>query len=92
MSEGDPVSWLVIEPRWKVHDAEGNHVGHVEEVVGDTNADIFNGLLISTGLFQGKRYVPAEQIGQITEELVHLTLTGDQVKQLSDETGPPGAA
>lgn len=89
MSEGDPVSWLVIEPGWKVNDSEGNHVGHVEEVVGDTNADIFNGLLISTGLLHGKRYVPAEQIGLITDGLVPLTLTGDQVKRLSDD-GPPG--
>lgn len=92
MSKGDPVSWLVIEPGWKVNDSEGNDVGPVEEVVGDSNADIFNGLLISAGLFHGKRYVPAEQIGLITEGLVRLTLTGDQVKRLSDETGPPGAA
>jgi sporulation protein YlmC with PRC-barrel domain len=88
----DPVAWILIEPGWKVFDSGGKHVGHVEEVEGDPNADIFNGLLISTGLFGGKRYVPAEQIGLITEGGAHLTLTGDEVKRLSADSGPPGAA
>jgi hypothetical protein len=90
VSAGDPVSWLVIEPGWNVVDADGNHVGRVEEVVGDTGADIFSGLLISTGLFGGKRYVPAEQIGLITDGHVRLKLTGEQVKHLKEESGPPG--
>ena len=91
MTESDPISWFLIEPGWKVIDSEGNDVGHVEEVEGDDNADIFNGLLVSTGLLSGKRYVPAERIGLITERRVHLTLTGDDVKRLSD-AGPQGAA
>jgi uncharacterized protein YrrD len=88
MSEGDPVAWLMIEPGWKVVDSDDNHVGHVEEVVGDPNADIFSGLLISTGLFSGQRFVPAEQVGLITDEHVHLRLSGDQVKQLTDDAAP----
>jgi hypothetical protein len=84
----DPLSWLMIEPGWKVVDADGNEIGRVEEIEGDTNADIFNGLLISTGLFSGSRYVPAEQVGKITEGHVHLLLTGDRVKQLTDESAP----
>jgi uncharacterized protein YrrD len=87
MSEGDPVAWLMIEPGWKVVDGDHDHVGHVEEVVGDPNADIFSGLLISTGLFSGHRFVPADQVGAIVEGHVHLRLTSDQVKQLT-ETGP----
>jgi hypothetical protein len=87
----DPISWFLIEPGWKVIDAGGKDVGHVEEVEGDDNADIFNGLLISTGLLSGNRYVPAERIGLITDGRVHLTLTGDEVKHLSD-AGPQGAA
>lgn len=90
MSEGDPVAWLLIEPGWKVIDAQGNDISHVEEVVGDENADIFSGLLISAGVFSGKRYVPAEQVGVITEGHVHLTLTRDEFKRLTDETGPVG--
>lgn len=87
-SEGDPASWLVVEPGWNVVDVEGNEVGRVEQVVGDPNADIFSGLLISTGLFTGHRYVPAEDVGPINEGRVHLQLGGDAIKQLSDDTGP----
>ena len=88
MSDGDPISWLMIEQGWKVLDSGGNEVGRIEQVAGDPNADIFSGLLISTGLFSGPRFVPADQAGEITEGHVHLLLTKDQVKQLEDETGP----
>ena len=47
---GDPVSWLMIEPGWKVVDSQGQEVGSVDEVAGDSSDDIFNGLSISTSL------------------------------------------
>jgi hypothetical protein len=86
--EGDPASWLVVEPGWNVADVDGNEVGRVEQVVGDSNADIFSGLLISTGLFTGHRYVPSEDVGAINEGRVHLLLDGDAIKQLREEAGP----
>lgn len=88
MSEGDPVAWIMIEAGWEVVDSEGADVGRVEEVEGDTSADIFNGLLISTGLFSGKRYVPSEQVGEIREGRVHLLLAGEQVERLTGESAP----
>ena len=88
MSPGDPVSWLVIEPGWQVVDANGDEVAHVEEIVGDTNADIFNGLLISLGLLKGHRYVPAERVGRITEGEVRLTLTRKEVDSLEKYERP----
>ena len=42
------VSWFVIEPGWQVVDTDGREIGKVEEVVGDTGEDIFNGLAVST--------------------------------------------
>ena len=44
----DPVSWLLIEAGWKVLAADGSEVGKVDEVTGDSNADIFDGLAIAT--------------------------------------------
>jgi uncharacterized protein YrrD len=85
---GDPVSWLMIEPGWKVRDNGASDVGRVEEVVGDPNADIFSGLLISTGLFSGHRYVPAERVGAITDGQIDLQLTSDEVKHLAEESAP----
>lgn len=89
MSKGDPASWLMIDPGWKVVDANGKEVGRVEEVVGDTGADIFNGLSISIGLLKGHRYVPAELAGPITEGEVRLKLTRDQLDSLDRYERPP---
>jgi hypothetical protein len=85
----DPVSWLVIEPGWKVVDRDGNDTGRVDEIVGDTGADIFNGIAISTGLLRGRRYVPAEQVSSIVAGQVQLDLDADAVKQLGDFDEPP---
>src|SRR5205085_8445996 len=60
----DPVAWNVIEPGWKVLDAGGKEIGRVAEVTGDENADIFDGIAVSGGLFSAKKYVPSEQVGE----------------------------
>jgi hypothetical protein len=88
----DPVSWFVIEPGWKVVDAEGHEVGSVDEVAGDSNDDIFNGLSISTSLLGKPRYVPSEQVGTITEGRVHLKLTKDQIERLGEFKEPATSA
>jgi hypothetical protein len=92
MSNGDPVSWFVIEPGWKVVDAQGREVGSVDEVVGDSSDDIFNGLSISTSLLGRPRYVPSEQVGTITQGRVQLKLTKDQVGRLGEFEEPPTTA
>jgi len=92
MSAGDPVSWFVIEPGWKVVDAEGEDVGSVDEVVGDSGDDIFNGLSVSTGLLGRPVYVPSEQVGQITQGRVQLKLTKDQARHLDEFEEPATSA
>ncbi len=87
---GDPVSWLMIERGWKVVAADGTDVGKVEEIVGDTGSDIFNGLSIATGLLGKPKYVPAERVREITEGQVDLDLSADAVGNLDDhEVQPP---
>ena len=92
MSNGDPVSWFVIEPGWKVVDAQGQEVGSVDEVAGDSSDDIFNGLSVSMSLLGKPRYVPSEQVGTITEGRVQLKLTKDQVEHLGEFDEPPTSA
>jgi hypothetical protein len=62
----DPVSWLMIERDWEVVDANGNRVGKVDEVLGDGEADIWDGLTVSG------EYVPAEDVAQIIEGRITL--------------------
>src|SRR5205085_9992301 len=71
----DPVSWLLIETGWSVVDREGEEVGKVEETVGDSSRDSVNGITIGTGLLKRGRYVPAEQVAEINEGSVRLTIS-----------------
>ena len=68
----DPVSWLLIEPGWEVVGADGESVGKVQEVLGDQERDIFDGLQVTAGVLGETRYVPAEEVGEITEGRVQL--------------------
>jgi hypothetical protein len=92
MTAGDPVSWFVIEAGWKVVDADGQEAGSVDEVVGDSSGDIFNGLSVSTGLLSRPVYVPSEQVGSITQRRVQLRLTKDEVRNLGEFEEPPTTA
>jgi uncharacterized protein YrrD len=68
----DPVSWLVVEPGWRVVDAKGEEVGRVERVVGDENVDIFEGIEVRSGQLS-QSFVPAERIASIVEGEIRLT-------------------
>ena len=65
----DPVAWLVVEPGWEVVSSDGEKAGVVREVLGDKNADIFDGLAVDPGLLKKAKYVPAERLGPIVEGL-----------------------
>ena len=72
---GDPVSWLMIEPGWKVYASDGTELGQVDEVTGDDNADIFDGLAVAASALGKPKYVPAENVTTITEGRVDLSLS-----------------
>ena len=81
----DPVSWMMIEQGWSVVDADGEDVGRIDEVLGDQEADIFNGLQVLTGILGTPQYVPAERVGEIVEGRVQLELKKDELG--SEEPG-----
>ena len=84
----DPVCWLLIEPGWHVVDASGGRIGKVEAVTGDSNADIFDGLAVATGMLARPKYVPAEQVGTITDGTVQLTLERSAFDALGEYEEP----
>lgn len=79
----------MIEPGWEVVDSAGESVGRVEEVLGDKNRDIFDGLAVSTGIVRKPTYVPAERVGEITEGRVRLELGADEVDRLDPHEPEP---
>ncbi|HEX6788477.1 MAG TPA: DUF2171 domain-containing protein [Gaiellaceae bacterium] len=79
----DPVAWNVIERGWKVFDAAGEEIGSVDEVTGDENVDIFDGITISHGVLTKPHYVPSESVTQIVAGEVHLSLSQAEVEKLA---------
>lgn len=39
----------MIEQGWSVLDATGNEIGKVDQITGDLNADIFDGITVGDG-------------------------------------------
>ena len=66
-----PTSWFTIEPGWEVRDRSGATVGEVTAVVGDEDADIFDGLRFETSGGE-ERFVEAARVGDIVEGGVNL--------------------
>jgi hypothetical protein len=89
VTDADPVSWLLVAPGWRVVSSDGAYVGDVEEVLGDTSADIFNGLSVRTTALTTPRYVAAEQVAALAEGEVRLSLTAAEVEAQPEFTEPP---
>jgi hypothetical protein len=93
------VSWKVIENGWGVHASDGGQVGVVFLVVGDENADIFDGLAITQhGGFafhnyaDRPHYVEAARVGEIDDSgRVSLTITADECRHLPLHDPPESA-
>jgi hypothetical protein len=86
----DPVAWKVVEPGWAVVTSDGNEVGKVKEMLGDPEADIFDGVAVGAGnVLDRPIYVPSEQVGAIEEGTVHLTIDAVAYGQLGPYEAPP---
>jgi hypothetical protein len=83
----DPVAWLLVEQGWEVVSSDGHKLGTVDEVLGDENADIFDGLAVAAGLLKKPTYVPAERVGEIVDGRLTLELTKAEFAAL-DEYDP----
>jgi hypothetical protein len=64
-----------------VLDAAGAEIGKLSEVLGDEQKDIFSGITWRDGLLGTEHYVPADSIGELTTDAVHLTVSGEQARQ-----------
>jgi hypothetical protein len=82
----------VIEQGWTVVASDGSELGKVDEVAGDTNADIFDGLIVKAGPLGKRRYVPAEQVSQIVEGRIELSVTPTEFERIEEYADPPSPA
>jgi hypothetical protein len=86
----DLVSWRVIERGWSVVDAEENEIGKVDQITGDLESDIFDGLTVGDGgtVLTRARYVPSERVREIREGTIYLDLTPAEAAELEPYVEP----
>jgi hypothetical protein len=87
MEGGAPISWKVLEAGAPVRSRDGEDMGKVTHVLGDPEADIFDGLVVRTGL--GHRFVDARQVEAIHEHEVLLTLDARECERLPEPSENP---
>jgi len=85
---GAPISYLALEEGTPVFAADGDEVGHVAHVLADEEEDIFDGIVISHGLGR-HTFADAEQIGEIHERGVALTITAAEAEALPEPAENP---
>jgi uncharacterized protein YrrD len=82
-----PISWLALEKGTPVVAAGGEEVGKVREVIADEQKDIFSGVTLDTGLLSEPRFVPAEVIEEMTDDVVKLVITAERAEKLEAYEG-----
>jgi hypothetical protein len=85
---GAPVSYLALEEGTAVLTADGEQLGHVAHVLADEETDIFDGIVIAHGLGR-HTFADAEQVREIHERGVVLTLTTAESEALPEPTENP---
>jgi sporulation protein YlmC with PRC-barrel domain len=88
-TEEPQVAWKAIEENAQVFSTEGEAVGKVSQVVGDTDADVFTGLAISLRMLGKARFVESERVRAIWPDRVELDLTKAEIEALPDHEAPP---
>jgi hypothetical protein len=86
----EPTSWFMIESGWDVVDRSGSIVGEVTLVIGDQDADIFDGLRLETAGGE-ERFVPAERVSGIVEGRISLDAQLDELATAPAEDEPGGS-
>jgi hypothetical protein len=85
---GAPVSFLTLEQGTAVLSADGEELGDIAHVLADEENDIFDGIVISHGLGR-HTFADAEQVAEIYERGVVLTLTAAEAEALPEPRENP---
>jgi hypothetical protein len=87
---GPPTSYLALSEGVPVHDRRGERVGVVEHVVADWAHDIFDGLIVrSTPLLGRGRFADVDQIAELRERGVRLSVEADALHRLEGRDDAP---
>jgi hypothetical protein len=81
MDDGHAISYKALRRGTPVRSSDGVEVGKVRRVLDNTRENIFDGVVVETK--QGMRFVDAPEVARIAELAVTLTITAEEVAELS---------
>jgi hypothetical protein len=87
VADGEPISYMALEPGAVVVTASGTEFGKVEHVLSVPELDVFDGLVVKTHRHD-VRFVDRDQVTDITTTVVHTTVADDEVASLPAPSGP----
>ena len=76
------VAWTAISEDTPVFSSDGEEAARVTKVVGDSDADIWDGLAVSVDALGPDRLLPAERVRGIWPDRIEVTLTRAQIEHL----------
>jgi hypothetical protein len=85
--KGDPIAYTVLSEDTPVYSSDGVKLGQVRRVLADTEADIFDGLIVDTR--DGDRFVDAPNVAEIYQRAVVLSLSSDDSQHMPEPTPSP---
>jgi hypothetical protein len=88
-SDEPQVAWIAVESGAAVLGADGAQVATMEEVAGDEEHDIFDGLVVATPGADGARYIAAERVKGIWPGRIQTDLTPDEARALPPYKASP---
>lgn len=77
-----PISWKTVRADTPVFSSDDEEVGTVHEILGSEQADIFHGIVVRTGLLGKDVMVPAQEVTQLADKRIDLSLSAEQVHAL----------
>ncbi len=87
---GEPGSYLTLKPGVPVYSCDGEELGKVEQVLSDSDADIFDGLVIDRSVLPGgHRFVDSEQVEEVFERGVLLKIDRAAADSLPEPSENP---
>jgi hypothetical protein len=87
MTEGTPISYMVLAKGTPVLTAAGRQFGTVEHVLQIPSEDLFDGIVVA--IDHGIRFVDRDQIDTITDRAVTCILDDAAVAALPEPDGTP---
>ena len=89
---GARASYLALEQGAAVLSSDGERVGAVEHVLHDEDLDVFDGIVIDLRTGPGGwRFADAEQIADVYERGVVLTVDAEAARRLPEPSANPAA-